>query len=451
MPHTDPPESTRDAEPAFRRVWRALRSARRRTVAIVAVVAILLVTGLVVLTTSVWSSDGDTDRALATPHTKPDPVPTAKLLTDKDIPEHCGISKATRTKLAPGADDEGDGCRWYSLNAGKDDCDFCPTAAGDRERVLDVSVQTEKGVNDTSPISQAMQDLDTLQTQAAASSIPFRTVTGLGEEAIARYVPGGTQDGGTIVFRYRNALVTVNYHGRDISGKNRRQRSVPKKEAMDAVLRAAAETAGKLDTDVPSKPKITSPSTGPPALTHVPKPCDAVPETTLDQVAPDADRSGQPGSAFKNAVDSVRHNATMRTCTWQTRPTCCADDGSDEGPARNLTVSLVPLPDRSRGSGTREATRVFRTMHRDARYIQTSDKQNNAFRMLTGPGDQAFSTYEIGSDSTADSQARVFFRVRNVLIAVSYSGADDERAISRKQAIDSAYTVAVQVAKSLPT
>ena len=434
----------------FRRTWHALRSARRRTVAIVTAVAILLVTGLVVLTTTVWNSGSDTNRTLATPHTKPDPLPTAKLLTDKDIPDGCGISKATRNKLAPGADNEGDDCRWYSLNAGKDDCDFCPTAAGDRERVLDVSVQAEDGVNDISPIGQAMASLDTLRFQADNSSVPFRAVTGLGEDAVARYVPGTTQGGGTVIFRYRNAVVTANYHGRDISGKNRRQQQVPKREALHAALRAATDVAAHLGTDVPSKPKITTPPAAPPALTKTPKPCDMVPETTLDQVAPGAHRSGQPGSAFGGTVGFARQNATMRTCVWRVTPICCADDGSDEGPERGLAVSVIPLPDRSR-SGAQEATRLFRRMHYDTRYIQTSGQQNNAFRMLTGPGDQAFRTYRIDPDGSDEPVAQVIFRVRNVLVAVEYSGADDERTIPRKQAIDSAYTVAVQAAKSLPT
>lgn len=443
MSHTDPPEPTRGTRSTFRRVRHALHPARRTTVALCIVIAILLVTGLIVKLTSGPDTGEHGDRALTAPRTRPDPVPTPKPLTEDDIPKDCGVSPATRTQLVPG-DEKAGPCQWYSNRRDTDDCGSCSTKSGGLDPALEMAVRMSDGDEDVSPIGQAMLSIDTLWTQAAAGSIPFRSVTGLGGEAVARYSPGTDQDGGaTVVFRHRNALVTISYRSDSSDGQ------LPEKAALHGALRAAADAAGKLGTDVPSYPRIITPPAGPPALTHVPKPCDAVPETTLDRLVPDANSSREQVPAFGTDI-GITGRDVQRTCWWYETSTRHAGDGSREGAARDLVVSVAPFPDLGRGSGTREATRLFHKVHHDARHKQAGAAHPNAFHMLTGPGDQAFGSYETDPRGGTDPAGRVVFRMRNVLVAVQYSGKDGERTISQKQAVNAAYTAAVRVAKSLP-
>lgn len=155
----------------------------------------MLVLALAVTGTVLLTSGGSDDVApLSIPRTRADPVPTAKPLTDSDIPKDCGVSGVTRKKLVPGAHLL-DHCHWYALNKGGKDCGLCPTSSGDSERGLDVEIDMSDGLNESSPVGRTIMSLAALRRQAAPSSTPFRTVTGLGEQAMARYAPSVSQGG----------------------------------------------------------------------------------------------------------------------------------------------------------------------------------------------------------------------------------------------------------------
>ena len=445
MPHDDSPEPPRGNASASgpRRLWRIPRTTRGKAVAGGAgMVAILLVVGLLTVSVSGTVSGGHDGTALATPTTRSDPLPAEKPLTGRLFPGRCGVSTATLDKLVPGAEPDPH-CRWSAHDDdGKANCESCLVASGGRARFLDVDVWAKNGSGEQTPLSEALLTFDETDAKAADSSIPMRRITGLGEEAIARYVPSLVSGGGNVVFRYRNVVVDVTYDGRN-PVKNRRSSQVPKKEAMNGAMRAATDVAKKLGTTVPSDPEFTPRLTGPRALARVPKPCDMVPEATLDQMAEDPTRSEGTVTLPTRLFVNLQH--TFRTCEWKVEMTCCADDVSKEGAERRLTVSVAPIPDRTRpGSGTRTAARTYRMLHLIAR-------ARPGFHALAGLGEQAFSGYgEPSGTSGDDEEGRVVFRVRNVLVVVSYSGADDERSMPRKRAVDGAYAVAARAAASLP-
>lgn len=423
------------------RVWLILAAA----------VAVVLVAGGTVLLVHGGGNSPDTV-ALSTPRYRSDPLAQAKPLADKDIAKHCGVSRATRHTVVPDADKMGK-CEWYSLQRGSDGasvhCQLCPSAGGDVKRHLSVSVDASKGNDVTSPIGAAMIDIHQQREQAAVGPVPYRTVTGLGEEAIARYVP--SSDGGaSVVFRYRNVVVSIGYDGDTTVGKDRRQVPLPKKAALRAALRVATDVAGALGGQVPAKPAFGTLPAGAHALTTVPKTCDAVPRPVVDTLTPDADRTGQTTYRALGAVQALQTVWSIRmvaahTCTWHSEPSCCTDGDTDHGPTRTLTVTMWATPDDRPGGATRAATRVYRVLHSDAR------GQHHRFHLLTGPGDEAFEEYLPADGGEDDPTAQVVLRVRNVLAVVQYSGDDDGPSIPRSRAIDGAYTAATAVARSLAT
>lgn len=460
MPDAEPPESPRAAS-VFRRPWDAVRTAGRRR-RVFGGIAVVLVAGLVavgtVLLTSGGSHPDDGPPPLATPHTRPDPVPAWQPLTDSDIPDDCGVSADTRKKLVPGIG-RGD-CRWSAVIDDQDDCASCPSSSSGYKWVLDVTVDVQDGAmgNWNSPFSEAMVSFIGQRKQAASNGDPYRTVRGLGDQAMIRYTHGHVTEteGGAVVFRYHNAVVTVTYTGGVIRTADPANTQVSKKAALNGALRAASDVAGALDADAPAKPEITSsPAAGPRALTSLPPPCDMVPRATRNRMVPHAIKD-RAVLAPSGQVSLLFSRSTEQHCA---RRTAYGESPSRSGPERHLTVTVASFPDQGQpGRGTRNATRVYLLWHHNARHL-AGQHRSSTFHALTGPGDQAFSRY--GASSAPNTKvARVSFRVRNVLVTVRYAGQNHAgsgdsgsggRPISKKQAIDSAYTVATKTAAALPT
>ena len=454
MPDAEPPAPPRRTVASVLSDPRgALRTARRRTIVFGAgaVGLVLVAVGTVVLVSP--GLGGSDVPPLDTPRTRADPVPAGKPLASTDVPEDCGVPAVTRRKLSvthailAHRDPDSMQCTWHSASSDHHD------------RTLDITVGTQPDADIRLPdgllisgVGHAIRDLADLQARAASSGITYRTVTGLGERAMTYYLPTITDDGGgTVVFQYRNITATVTYSGYGSSGQRRVSTQVPKKVAVDGALRVARKVAGKLGADVSVKPATATPPAGPRALTSLPRPCDLVPTETLHRVAPHASRSPDT-ELLLNTASGLLYRSTNGTCTWQNS----SDVEPPAEPQRALTVSMASLPDRGRpGRGARDATRAYLAMHHSARRTGASGKgRGSAFHALTGPGDQAFSMPFPGNESP-DAQARVVFRVRNVLVVVQYSGTGAaeaaDRPMPKRRGGDGAYTVATRVAASLPT
>lgn len=416
----------------------------RRSVVIgtVAALAVVLAAGLVV----VVRGGGREPVRLAAPPYAADPVP--KVSPVGDIPENCGVRAATVRRYAPdddGGQDDGE-CRWYSLNTGKKDCDFCPAGSGDRERVLDVVISRgdERTVNGASPGGNALRALD--PAAALTDAHPPRTVTGLGGEAMYRYSPSlmasSTEpEGASLVFRVGAAVVSVAYDGRDFADDGPTSQ-VPEKEAKPAVLAAAADVARALHA--PAKPAFTEPRpAGPPPIRRMPRPCDLVPDTLVDRLAEGAVRSrgtlpGAPGgNTYRMAADA---------CDWDAKPTCCLGKDTDHRPERHLSVTVLSAPELRPGLALRMAGRAYLERHYDAR----DGAGGTGFRALRGLGDQAYAVYrDQRVASTGRSGGEVVFRHRNLLVIVTYTASDDHP-LAHEAALTGAYNAAAHARSALP-
>ncbi|TDC58665.1 hypothetical protein E1281_00730 [Actinomadura sp. KC345] len=371
-----------------------------------------------------------------------DPVPAGRII--EKLPRNCGVSDETALRLAPGADRDAEeggvfrrggpgSCMWYSLDDGKAKCDWC---MGDfaNERVLDVSITLAEG-RSQSPITEAMDLVARSEPNEAAPEV----VEGLGEEATARYSPDGRTEGAVVTFREGNAVATIEYRGWDDAGE--RRETIPKKTAMDGALAAAAEAAKSLGAAAsPKLSTVKHPVTRP--LGRVPKPCDAVPGDTVDKVARDAYRRRGSPTLFSM---TVQPGMSGDSCMWRAETSRYAY----EGRSRTLKVSLAVAEERLPGMGVHTATRQYQGLHRnlrDGKVIGADDL--TGFTPLAGPGDRAFAVTKTGTGSSGDIGV-VVFRKRNVLVEVAYEGADERTKLHGSLLIDSAYTVAVAVERSL--
>ncbi|MEU5877277.1 hypothetical protein [Spirillospora sp. NPDC047279] len=425
--------------------FRADRRLRRGAVAAALALVVAVTVGVVLSRRS--GPGGISDGPLVAARGGPHAVPAGRIFTKP--PRNCGVSDATAARLAPGADRDAEkgnvfrqggpgSCMWYSLDDGKEECDFC-TGDFRNERVLNVDISLAEG-RQQSPISEAMRSVSVTRPGAATGSLPPKIVEGLGEEAIARYSAETDTEGATVSFREGNAVVTVRYKGWDAVGGDRR--TISEKTAVDGVLAVAAETARSMGAAArPALSAVKHPVT--PPLRQIPKPCDAVPDGTVDKVARGAYRRRGGATLFPGAYLG---GMSVDGCTWNAR----TSRYSNKGQERKLTVSFAVAEERLPGLGVFTATRQYQGMHLDLRDGKTPgiDKLEG-FRPLAGPGDRAFAVTKVEKSSSSNDVGVVLFQKRNVLVEVAYSGDDEDTELSGSRLIDSAYTVAVAVERSL--
>lgn len=413
----------------------------------VALVVVLLGVGVPILVRNLGDNGERAAVALMAPRYRADPLAAPELLDKSDLAGNCGVSRATRDELVPQADLMNH-CEWYSLtgvDGGDRNCAFCPARSGDVVRHLRVSLgfNSDESDDDISSIGAAMRNIQHLRSQAAGGTVPFSRVTGLGDEGIARYVPVSNR-GATVVFRYRNATVSVGYYGDTTAGKDRHRVLLPKRRALEGALRVAAEVAASLGTQ--ASPKLAGQPSGEAALRDVPKPCDTVPKAVLDTVSHDADRSGR--TTYHGPMAPFVDTVTDRTCVWTgstTDPN--SDDAIDDRTEQALSVSLATFADNDRtGPGSRTAAHIYRANHYNARHA------GHHFHVLAGIGEQAYEEYVPSSGGKDVPSARVVSRAHNVLITVEYFATRErfDEPIDRAKALASAYTVASDVARAMP-
>ncbi|TDD90143.1 hypothetical protein E1293_03645 [Actinomadura darangshiensis] len=425
-----------------------LRTGRRRlALAGAAAVVVLVVTVAVVASRGSGDPGGISDGPLIAAPAGAEQVPAGRIV--KKIPHNCGVSDGTAARLAPGSDPDpekggvfreggaGD-CSWYSLDDGKAKCGWCFGDDYRNERVLDVDISLATGIQQ-SPISEAMQMVGMTGPGSTGRSGPPKIVEGLGEEAVVRYSAEQETEGANLAFRVGNAVVSVRYTGWDaVRG---RERTISEKTAVDGAFAAAAETAKSMGAA--ARPVLSTgmhPAT--PALGRVPRPCDAVPGATVDKVARGAYR--RRGASTLMAIVN-QAGLSVDSCTWKAR----TSRYSNEGRSRALTVSLAVADEDVPGYGAFTATRQYQAVYRNLREKKSITLDDFAeLTPLTGPGERAFAVTEVGSGSSGDA-GLVLFQKRNVLVEVAYEGADKELDLRGRQLIDSAYTVAVAVERSL--
>jgi hypothetical protein len=421
----------------------------RRAAAIgAAAVAVALAATLAVLLTR---GGGPAEPPLRAPASTADTVPELRAPAAKDLPKGCGVGAGTVKKYAPGSDTQRSrtDCRWYSLNGGKEHCGWCVASGGDRERVLEATVTVADGQNPVAGQSVAGNALRQLGPASAAeitAGTPSRTVAGLGDEARYTYSPavrasGGATEGASLRFRAGAVVVAVRYRGRDFSDDGP-QRQVPEAEARRAVLAAASDAARALGK--PARPVFAEPApAGPPPVRRVPRPCDLVPASLAERLAPGAVRRRGASPVADQVV--AAYGQASDTCVWDSTPTCCLGKATDHRPERHLSVTVRSFAEWRRGIAVRLAARDYLQLHYDAR----DGAGHTGFRAVRGLGDQAYADYR--TDVSGDDQqgGDVAFRVRNLVIVVAYTGARDEP-LPHDMAVNAAYTVAARARAALP-
>lgn len=437
-----------DTDPESTGLAHRLRTDRkwRRGAVAAALVLVLGVAAVVAVGAQRSGPGGISDGPLTAAPAAADPVPAGRIV--KKVPANCGVSKGTAARLAPGSDPDAEkgglfreggpgSCMWYSLDDGKATCDFC---IGDfrNERVLNIGIALA-GDRLQSPISDALRQMD--ETPGLTrSSVPPEIVEGLGEEATARYSAETETEGAVVKFRVGNAVATIRYRGWDAVGGERR--TIPKKTALDGAFAAASETAKSMGTAArPVLSRVKHPVT--PPVRHVPKPCDAVPAATVEKVARGAYRRRAASSLFP-ALNWP--GTSTDACTWKAR----TSRYSDEGQTRTLTVAIIAEEDRLPGIGAFTAARRYLGLYENLRAGSSpGSDQFSGFKPLAGPGDRAFAVTRVARTSSSGDEGFVVFQKRNLLVEVSYQGADEETPLSGSRLVDSAYTVAVAVERSL--
>jgi hypothetical protein len=445
----------------------ARRRSNRRLLAGVGATTALLV--LVVVVLLPHDPDGPGARevlnvgSLAAPKAARDLVPSGPIVTK--YPAACGVPDAVARELVPGsrpggrerglfADTSKGVCLWYALNDGEEQGGFVPDGNRLRkERVLHVDIVLGKASSFASPIGGAMEQIDRGPV-GAPTDAALRVVTGLGEEARAGYSPA-LDEGAFVRFRVGNAAVLVNYGGWDRKGKDPAQRQLPEKTAMAGALRAAAGIAKNVGVPTRSTPSFALPQAAAPVIQRLPKPCDTVSAETLRKVANGAYRergvtslvAPSPGTVPDQAPAAMRGDA----CRWTTH-TATSTSLEAKDSARNVEVTIAAVSGRQPGSAVQFATREYLRQHHNARDGKKDGTINlqQGFTAISGLGDQAFVVYGEHPGGGNESPGRVVFRLRNVLVQVRYfSDSQDDDPLTRSEAINGAYTVALDVAGSL--
>jgi hypothetical protein len=265
-------------------------------------------------------------------------------------------------------------------------------------------------------------------------------VEGLGEEATARYSADTETEGAIVKFRVGNAVATIRYRGWDAVRGGRR--TIQEKTALDGALAAASETAKSMGTAArPVLSRVKHPGT--PPVRHVPKPCDAVPAATVDKVA----RGAYRWRATASLLPALNWPGTSTdACTWKAR----TSRYSGEGQSRTLTVAIIVEEDRVPGLGAFTAARRYLGVYENMRAGNAPGSDRfTGFEPLAGPGDRAFAVTRAARTSSSGDEGFVVFQKRNLLVEVSYQGADEETPLSGNRLVDSAYTVAVAQERSL--
>ncbi|MFI6519518.1 hypothetical protein ACIBF1_28450 [Spirillospora sp. NPDC050679] len=363
--------------------------ARSRKLVLTAAGSALLVAAAAVAVAAEGDEEDRPPVRLVAPVGRPDPVPTGRLVKDRQ-PANCGVSEATVRALVPRPGRNPRHCSW-------------PV-----DRSTGPSLHVSLNVSDG--IAKAMREYGGPTIRDPEWVAQMRpdgtvTVTGLGDEASFYQRPGRVH----LFFRAANVVARVDY---EAPGENAEQ-------VRDGGLRAASDMARALGA--PARPVQGAPSgTGKP-VKQVPQVCDALPGELAALLVPD----GKPRRDDRRGPLWRRADMPVTTCVW-------------EGAERGLLVSLLSFPDGPPGPGAWQAERDYLEMHETAR------AENDGFTALAGLGEQAY-----GAADRTTAKMMVVFRVRNVVGAVEYGELRRHTLEPDAEALKGAYTAGLKAAEKL--
>jgi hypothetical protein len=230
--------------------------------------------------------------------------------------------------------------------------------------------------------------------------------------------------------RAGNAVATGKYSGsRGFGGK-----APPESQLMPPAFRVIQEVAKSLGVSETETPKITNIPKGQPAVSARKATCATLSEQTQQRLAGRLYKPPGPfGSPSFRLVAPVHDNPRMDTCSW----------GGRFGTVRVETMTLAASPEGAHAQAARTLDWLqWRT--RKEGLSGATDASAATLFALSGRGDGAFAAYEPPSGQAGGGYGLVAFRIHNAVIRVIYAAAF-ERELTQDQAINGAYTAAVDV------
>ncbi|MFI9153547.1 DUF3558 family protein [Streptomyces sp. NPDC053367] len=197
----------------------------------------------------------------------------------------------------------------------------------------------------------------------------------------------------------------------------RRRRALVGAAALPVVLLAAACSSGS-DSDgedaKQASPSVTaspSPTVREAAYGTLPEACDALSAKTLEDLVPEARKSGKEGSS-----DDLESRGS---CSWDSLD----NNGVKGSQFRWLNVSLLRFEsDVTRGAGDELAKEYYAGQVEDAR--AATGARNVKSAPAAGIGDEATAVrYDLKKKEGSFKQQTVVARVENVVVTVDYNGA----------------------------
>ncbi|MFD7435919.1 DUF3558 family protein [Streptomyces sp. NPDC059861] len=154
-----------------------------------------------------------------------------------------------------------------------------------------------------------------------------------------------------------------------------------------------------------------SPTVEAAAYAKLPEPCSVLSKKTLEELVPEAGKSGKEGNS-----DDVSVRAG---CSWDSLD----NNGVKGSQFRWLNVSLLRFEsDATRGAGEQRAQEYYEKQVADAKAVEGA--KNTKTEQVTGTGDQAAAVrYDLKKKEGAFKQQTVVTRVENVVVTVDYNGA----------------------------
>lgn len=404
---------------------------RTRRVAIVAAVALVFLAGGVVAVLTL-GGDGGLPAPRVLDH---DPVPAERHRAT--LPADCGVTATTLSAITPHPELQRDGtageCEWYWAATGKH---------GSRRLTVRLSiVRAGAGVPNArsrgnSSVAAAI-DIFSAAAKERGSAHPS-AVAGLGDES---FTYSERHDMRTVVFRAGNVIANAQYTAEGFTTKlKNRPLSDARKRA--GVFRAAADVARALGA--PAKPELRRAPSPRAAPTLPESACDPASEGLRERLlGDDADSNSGESDPLNPAAASTGGSA--RSCTWL-------------GNGREITIAFSSAKPTGLGAPVADARREYLRRYLDARAEKPiSAHDERYFHALSGLGDQAFCAYvdeSVLPGISARGAARVSARAGGVLVTVTYGNTsggyddDDAEPLSRTDAVNGAYAVAVRAVRA---
>jgi DNA-binding protein YbaB len=180
---------------------------------------------------------------------------------------------------------------------------------------------------------------------------------------------------------------------------------------LAAACSSDSDSGDEAKTASPSVTASPSPTVEAAAFRTLPEACDVLSSKTLEDLVPEARKSGKEGSS-----DDLENRAS---CSWDSLD----NNGVDGSQFRWLNVSLLRFEsDVTRGPGDELAREYYDGQVQDARAVTGARNVKSA--AAAGIGDQATAVrYDLKKKEGSFKQQTVVARVENVVVTVDYNGA----------------------------